>query len=104
MHLERRIRSASSFSVALRPTRRARASGSISRHGAAVADHSHEELSEAVVQFLDVGQHAEPSTATLKHRLRDESDGHVYGLEAHTVPMTYALDHASMGRSMKLVG
>ena len=51
---------ARSFSVTFQPTKLARASGSISRH-APVTDNTHQELAEAIVQFLDVSEDAHES-------------------------------------------
>jgi hypothetical protein len=45
-------------SVIDQPTRRARASGSM--RCAALADHAHEEITEAIIQFLDVNEHPHP--------------------------------------------
>lgn len=50
------------------PTRLARASGSISRPRAAVTDRSHEELTEAVVELVDLRQHAHGQSVQLHCR------------------------------------
>jgi hypothetical protein len=50
-HCEQRNRGARSSSIIDQPIRRARAS-------TALADHSHQELAEAIVQSLDVSEHA----------------------------------------------
>jgi hypothetical protein len=52
-HLEQRIRGASSVSVTFQPTRRERLGLNLAARGA-LAQHAHQEITEAVVQPLDV--------------------------------------------------
>ena len=62
-HLEQRIRSASSFSVTFQPPRRSERLRLYFPAGATLAHDTHQEVAEAVVQFLDVGEHAPSASA-----------------------------------------
>jgi len=58
-HCEQRMRSASSLSVIFQPTRRKCLRLNLTAR-AALADHPHEEVAEAIVELLDVREHAHP--------------------------------------------